>query len=452
MTDDRKQRLVELGAEALADALLELADQCEQAEMLVQRMTSPPAENLARFTARLRSLTSSGRYISWRGAAEFARQLEGLLRDLQAAVDDPRTGCELVAAFYRADRRILGHCDDSSGHIGGVFRFEARDLFVSYARRCADKDWLVRLVLELNQADDYGVRDALIDCAAEYLPEESVRKLIAAFEHAAEEAADEYVRRHWLYRIESLARQIGDAGLFEAVRLAAWGVPPSPAACLDIAQVHLECGDAETALRWLNKVPEDSAFRNDKRDELLFEAYGRLGQEDEQKRVARRIFRAYRSERTLERLLSLLGSEQREAVIREETALILADEALSLTDAAFLVDVGRIDEAARYLLDRSGKLDGSQYDRMLPLARAMEDGGRLLAASVLYRALLDAILDRGYSKAYHHAARYLRTLDRLAEGISDWERLDGHEAYMRQIRQRHGRKSSFWARYEAASP
>ena len=39
---------------------------------------------------------------------------------------------------------------------------------------------------------------------------------------SAERETDECMKRHWLFRVESLARQMRDAPLFEKARLAAW--------------------------------------------------------------------------------------------------------------------------------------------------------------------------------------------------------------------------------------
>jgi hypothetical protein len=82
-------------------------------------------------------LKHSTRFIDWRGAAGFARELEMLLRDVKSGVDDPITGVELVAAFYEADNAVFEMCDDSSGNIGDVFRYDAKELFVEYASRCS---------------------------------------------------------------------------------------------------------------------------------------------------------------------------------------------------------------------------------------------------------------------------------------------------------------------------
>jgi len=86
--------------------------------------------------------------------------------------------------------------------------------------------------------------------------------------------------------------------------------------------------------------------------------------------------------------------------------LIHANPTFSESDADFLVSVGKIEEAERF------------------------------------------ILERGYTKAYPHGVRYLNKLDKLAISISQWMKFDSHETFKDQIYQSHGRKHSFWSRYE----
>lgn len=446
MNSERKQRLLDLGEDRLADALLELASCNDAADDLVERMIATPQENIKRFKAKLAGLKRSRRFIGWGESSGFARELVALLQDLQAGVDDPRTGVELVAAFYESDTGALGHCDDSGGNVGDVFRYDAKDLFVSYASRCQDKEWLGELVLRVNLADDYGVRDTLIDCAINYLPEATIRVMVGRLQDLASRENDEYRRRHWLMRIESLARQIKDAPLFEQTRIACWG-SLSTAACLDIARVYLESGDVRTALIWLEKVPETESFMADDRDHLLSEVHGCLGDTNRQADAVGRIFRRSRSADSLARLLDIVGHDQRDVVIGTEVTAVLGTEKFSPVDAIFLVEIDRPDDAEAYLLERSDQLNGDFYGGLLHLAEAMEKNGRHLCAAVIYRALLDSILSRAQTKTYAHGVRYLRKLDLLATSIADWRNIEPHVAYKGKLLQQHGRKSSFWSRY-----
>ena len=71
-----------------------------------------------------------------------------------------------------------------------------------------------------------------------------------------------------------------------------------------------------------------------------------------------------------------------------------------------------------------------------------------LVTSLIYRSLLISILERGYTKAYPHGIRYLKNLDKLATSVTNWKEFNHHEAFKEQISEAHGRKRSFWSKYE----
>ena len=439
--------MIDLGAETLADALLELAVHSEAADDLIDHLIATPKENIQRFKKKLSSLKCSSRFIDWRGSSGFARELSMLLHDLKTGVTDSLMGVELVAAFYEADSSIFEMCDDSSGDVGDVFSYDAKELFVEYASRCTDKVRIADIILKLNRKNDYGIRDTLIDCAGGCLPEPVIRKMITTLQEQAAKEKDEYGRRHHLMLIESLARQIKDAKLFEQTRIASWG-KLSTAGLIDIASVYLESGDVETAYSWLRKIPEGETFQADKRDQLLLKIYKKQGNTQKLTDLLYQEFRSYHSTNTLQALLDVIGHDKRDDVIADEVALILGSTALRESDAEFLIVVGKIDEAEEYLLKRAEHLDGDHYGSLLSLAEAMVSANRNLAASLMYRSLLLSILERGYAKAYPHGIRYLKKLDKLAVTIPEWNNFKSHDAFKGQIIQAHGRKRSFWSKYE----
>ncbi len=447
MADPRKQKLIDLGPDALADALLNLAVHSDEADDLIEQLIATPKENIQRFKKKLSGLKNSRRFIDWRGASGFARELEMLLQDLKSGVDDPLIGVELVAAFYEADNTIFEMCDDSSGYIGDVFRCDAKELFVDYASRCSDKDKIADIILKVNQKDSYCIRDTLINCAGECLPEDVIRTMITTLQKWADKEKDEYGKGHHLRSIESLARQIKDAELFEMTRIASWGKLNS-AALIDIARVYLESGEVETAHSWLKKIPEGQTYQAYERDKLLEEIYHKQGDSEKLTELLYEKFRFYHSTDTLQALLDVIGDEKRDDVINDETRQILKIERLQNSDAEFLIAVGKIDEAELYLLERAEQLEGDHYGSLLSLAEAMEAENRHLVTSLMYRSLLISILERGYTKAYPHGIRYLKKLDKLAVSVSDWKEFNHHEAFKAQIIEAHGRKRSFWSKYE----
>lgn len=446
MSDNRKQKLLDLGPEVLVDALLELAAQSDRASDFVERLIASPKENIQRFKEKLSSLKRSRRFIDWRESSGFARELEILVQDFKAGITDPITGVELVAAFYETDESVFERCDDSSGSIGDVFRHDAKELFVEYASRCSDKEKVAEIILKLNRIDNYGVRDALINCAGECLPESVIRTMIDKFQELADQNNDENGKRHHLMMIESMARQIKDAKLFEKTRIASWG-KLSTAAFIDIARVYLQSGDVEAAYSRLKKISEEETFQAYERDQLLLEIYKKQGDNKKLTELLYQKFKHYHSTETLQELLEVVGNDKRDEIVSDEVALILESSVLLESDAGFLISLGKISEAEEYLLNRSDQLNGNYYGKLLDLAEVMASESRNLAASLIYRSLLVSILERGYTKAYLHGIRYLKKLDKLAVSIINWKGFINHEAFKDQMVQAHGRKRSFWSKY-----
>ncbi|MBN1949630.1 MAG: hypothetical protein JW801_00400, partial [Bacteroidales bacterium] len=276
----------------------------------------------------------------------------------------------------------------------------------------------------------------------EMLGKDEAKNAIDLFDILAEAEADEERKRHFQRAIESLAFQTGDAELFEKVRLES-KQEPGISSCLDIARVYLESGDPNKALEWVNRIPPDETFMDRERRDLLQKIYEKLGDSGKQAEIAWLNFRTLRSLNTLENLIKIIGEEKREQVIEDEAARIIDESRVDYSDIQFLIDVRRFDEAEICILAKAGtrNLDGQFYYTLLPLARAMESKGRMLAASVIYRALLESILDRKYYKAYAHAAKYLRKLDTLALEIEDWKDLGEHGMYHLWLNQVHGKKA-----------
>jgi hypothetical protein len=383
------------------------------------------------------------RKMFWRSQApELADMLDRALEQLKQAVDDPQTGVDGVIAFYKRDADIFERCDDSYGNVGDVFRMTAADLFVDYASRCPDKEKVSTQILELQEDDNYGVRDALIDNASKFLNERDLRQLINNIEQRIPRQEEISRQRKWFYMIESLAKQIKDGALFEQTRQRNWQ-DLNGRAYIEIAKVYFSSGDAVTAYARLQKAAECGAKDDYEYTELFLEVCRALGKTDEVTKVSWDIFHRHRCAETLNELLVQIGDDKRAEVVYKEVDLIMASKELNITDAKFLIDVGEDRCAQDYVVERREQVDGEQYYHLPPLAEYFEAKGLFLAAVVTYRALLEANLAKALSKYYSHGVRYLRRLDALAERVNDWRMIESHDLYIQKIRQQHGRKPAF---------
>jgi len=182
------------------------------------------------------------------------------------------------------------------------------------------------------------------------------------------------------------------------------------------------------------------------RDEwdLALEIATALGDASERETVAWRIYRGHRSARALENLLAVIGPQRRDEVVSQETESIHANPGMNLDDARFLLDCDRMGDLERYVIERARLLNGQFYYDLPALADGLMRSGYALAASLVYRSLLDSILAQARSKAYHHGRDYLRNLEVLAPSVTDWQSWETHEAYLERLRTEHKRKKTFW--------
>lgn len=397
--------------------------------------------------SRLAGLKRRERFIDYRESGPYARKLENLLDEIDQIAESPRQGVELVAAFIQTDNAVLESADDSDGIVGDVYSIFACDSFIRHASQCEDKEWLYDILLKLHAKDDFGVRGSLIESVAKFLPEPYLRRLVDEFWSSGEKETGEISKYHWFLPIESVARQLKDPELFERACRTKWPKLPT-AGYLDIAEVYFESGYPLVALQWLDKVPLEETFQIDERERLLLKICIELGDKNRGKEVAWHIFRRYRDGENLAMLLEVLGYENLERVIAGETEEILRTPELSDSDVDFLLDADRIDEAEQYVMERLEQLDGYFYHDLLSWAEIFEDHKRFLVTSLIYRALLNSILDQGRSAAYYYGVKYLRTLDDLATKITDWGGFPDNEEYELALRMDHKRKFSFWKRYD----
>ncbi len=443
-----REKLVALGAEKLADILLQTAAQISSVDDLIDHLVATPVENTGRFKTKLSRLSRKRGFVDWNKAYDFSLELELMLEDLKAGTDDPVKGVELVKAFFESDSDILEMCDDSSGCIGMVFRHHAKELFLWYAKKYPDKERLSQLVLELCSIDDYGVRRSLLDCAHEYLPEKNLHDMVEVLRGKAKKTTDTYKKSHFLSKAKLLASQVGDPELFEQIALDGSDEFSSHTA-LEISRVYLANDCVDKAYYWIKQIEiEENSYGLYEYEEVLEAIYRKQGDNVKLAELLLKKLRAMPTIEKLQNLLEVVGEDKHAEIVCREIDLFLTESRLSLDRAEFMVDVGHIDNAERYLLKHAQKIDGNSYDSLLPLAATMEREKRYLAATLIYRALLLSILERGFTKAYHHGVDYLRKLDLLSELVSDWHSHESHNEFKALLKQDHGRKYSFWQRYE----
>lgn len=451
--DKKRQQLIELGAEVLADTLLELSHSDRIIKDVINRLTAIGDEKIKLFKTKLSQIKRRTSFVSWGDGRDFADELDGLL-SLLDDVKNPETGLEWIAKFLESDESIFERADDSNGEIGYVFTETAADLFVAFANRCVNKQKVIDYVIQLNQHNDYGVRDFIFKRASEYLDETMLRLLIDEIwlQHEKVDINEQhfvFVKRGWCSGVRRIAKQLNDAYLFEQATLAYYRDEAiSISGCTEIAEVYLQCGEPQKALSWMNQIEKNEHFWVEKRNLLLLNIYGELGDTESQTKIAWDIFKSNRTKETFTQLLNIIGYDEQHKILENEVRVILETTELSYINANFLLTEGYLDELEMYFFQRLDQINGQYgYEKVQFFTQHLEVAEKFLLSSLLHRILLDSILSRANSKYYGQGVKYLKKLNQLAPFVQDWKQYLSHEDYFQLLQNKHGRKTAFWSKY-----
>ena len=93
---------------------------------------------------------------------------------------------------------------------------------------------------------------------------------------------------------------------------------------------------------------------------------------------------------------------------------------------------------------RCSDLDGNAFYVLSPAADVLA-GKYPLAATLLWRALVEATLNGGKSTRYKHAARHILEMQSQDAVITEYGQHETDEAFMARIWDKHHRKRGFWS-------
>ncbi len=457
------ETLVPLGAERLARLIL---DEAEESPNFRKRVTAALAgtkgpDAVAKLIdRRLAALERARAMLPWEKERAFRDDLRAtvatIVKDL--APLSPAHAVERLLRFIDTHASVFERIDDSGGYIQAVYLDAAEALPDLVARLDeADRARLPdRLKLSLGR-DTHGLAWRMAVAVVPLLPKSALDawdKALASARRAGKADADGRGGGETRVR-QAIADARGDVEGFVALetQLPEWQQNP-----LAIAERLLAAKRPREALTWVRK-PRKGGLAFATHADL---AEGRIQRGDDALRVPleARILEAMGDKPAAQAVrwaafeATLNGDILREYIARlddfiehEELERAFAHAAASanLYSALHLM-IGwpRPDAAAALVLDRRAQWDGRHYGVLVPAAEALEES-HPLAATVLYRALLDGILAAAKSPAYGHGARYLARLAVLAERTPPDARVAPHAEYVAGLRKTHGRKDGFWS-------
>jgi hypothetical protein len=312
-------------------------------------------------------------------------------------------------------------------------------------------EWIDRLY-GLYMSDPEGACDQLLARADSLLDSRALRVLAARFEQllptgpAVVDGEFDDRELKAVAALNLLAEALRDPALYER-SICVYLPEPAELEARDIAVRYLNYGDAAGAVRWLQRPWSEPL--EILRYALLDRAYQATGELIKQIQVRRERYQKMPSLAHFQTLQELLPDEELSGV-RERVAADAARAVDIGTGVRLLLGVRDVQGAEDLLVLREPELNGSNFEFLTPLAEDAEREGAWLVATLLWRAMLDDVLDRSRARAYEVAADYLRSLRRLAPRITGFRGLKTHVEYEVSLRLRHDLKSQFWRQFDEA--
>ena len=465
-----KDNLTALGAERLADLLLEVSTGSADIKRRLRLELSHnvgPTELARDVRKRLVSIRKSISFVGW-------RKRKSLIKDLNTQVDmitekiapeAPTEAFDLLWQFIELAPSVYERVDDSRGDVGDVFRAAVLRFEDIGPRAFLDPTALASRVWDALRENGYGEFDGIIGLLAPTLGEDGLRHLKGVVEAYSEVPAEELPEDHEALRflrdlrsdsgdyvsdqkdrlikmcLQEIAEAQGDTDAYIAQYSARDLARPDIAA--EVAQLLLSQGEAEEALKTLTDADlSGRAFGQKEWDAAYIACLLALDRIDEAQSHRWDRFSETLNPDLLRAYLKVLPDFDDIEAEERAKAKALEFENLHLA-LIFLLDWADLSCAARLIESRAGELDGDLYHILTPAAEALREKYPL-AAVLLWRSMIDHALTLGRSTRYGHAADHLMDCAAVDDEISDYGLFASHLSYLAALHARHERKTSFW--------
>lgn len=476
------ETLTPLGVEKLASLVVEEAERNAAFRKLVKAALAGAKgpEAIAKLIdRRLAALEKARAFIDWEKVRAFRDDIDATLTTIvsELASASPPMAIERLLRFIATHEQVFERVDDSHGRVQDVY-YRAIEQAGAIAARLSDeeKELLPGRIMDALGATTHGYLSEVAETVVPHLPAHVLKAWEQLLPPVTSDAEGKKSRdeRDWnhialasQYRDirQAISSSLGDMDSLIAIEDTKH---PNTQDTIGIAGKLLEAGRLNEALQWVRK-PVRPGLRylraSDMADEVeagdivstpraLLEAriLDATGDRDAAQALRWQSFQATLDADVLRAYIAALGDFEEFDALDRAFAHTLS-QARRYLALEFFLEWPRLDLAAKLVVDNHSHWEGRNYDILAPAAQTLEHE-HALAGSVLYRALINDILGRARSKAYGHAARYLVRLDALAISSDPDARtasISTHDDYRATLREKHGRKSAFWAEVDRVS-
>lgn len=442
-----EEQLAAAGADKLAKILLSLYTNNpnfqKQLDIIFAGLNENPKTLISAIKREISSLKRSTGFVDYYGSDALADRLTQLRirirEDLaERSLED---ALKLTHDFLNLHVKTIERCDDSNGAVAGVFTESCKDLGEMYSKVAKPVEEVVHTVFHLLTKDDYCICSNVIFDFKEALGNEGLNLLCSKLK---ESNTGDYQVIRGLKDIADSQKNI--EAYIEACNLKNSKFPDND--YIEIANRFIDRWKATEALEWLDKVSISNDILQEKVKPLKIKALELNGDYAQAEKERILWFNKTLSPSIYGQILSNAKPEFKESFRKSsiEEAYNFSNPHIAVN---FLVEAQELEECGKLVHLKINQLDGNYYYTLRPAARILQQLDSL-AAVLLYRKMIQPVLDKAKSKYYNYAAQDLALCSLLSVGISDWRGYEPHDIYFKRMMELHKRKISFWPLYNIA--
>lgn len=487
LNTEQKKYLSQLPKTALVDFVADVYGVDKMLDKKIERLLlqSDKPKLIKKLTTALKGLRRRRKFIDYWESSEFATELQHLASDVMSLYSEQPQEClALLELFIESTNASLERADDSNGCIGDVYR-RLTSSWLTVASTCYEQEkqaipvderdilshaW-VKKVKALVDDNDYGTKDGLLENINQLLSESEIRGLITDYQHEREiiqtkkangDTLNErqnnplhddafsinYEKMVIEIAIKSLARALGDVGLFEALFFEMQATRPvHPRRLEELLTFLLNQRAFDKALNYLNEEwQSDGLLDKVRRLDWLSHIYH---MQKDTNALMKVLGEAFELQPTPSRLKAIMAaaSPAQQAHWRKRAYELAEKQESVFMATSLLLEIGEIELANQVAVARHAQFDDVHYTALTGMLKELPAETDLLQV-IIYRSLLNDILDSSRSKAYGHAARYFNHLTNLDTVLNSspesYSELTTHKEYVTTLKDKHGKKHSFW--------
>lgn len=488
---EQRQALAKLSKSTLVNFVAEVQGVDKLLDKKIERLLlqSDTPKLIKKLTSNLKGLRRRHAFIEYWKVSEFATELQYLADDIMSLYPEQLETClNLLELFLESSNSSLQRCEDN-GEVAKAYR-SAAESWLTVASRCYEDE---KLSLPLDEQDilsqawqqkvksliddnDYGfghiyaTKEALIEGINELLSESEISGLIDDYvqyyeglfeQDVLEDKKAQSTKISYDYNRAShqeklkievtlvgLARALGDVVLFEKVYLRIYPKDAMTAQQLSELLRFLIDNKAYTRAHyylddvWQSRNKQEQLRRLD----WLSEIYRLQGDTNAQLQTLGEAFELYSTPSRLKAIMAIASPAQ-QSQWRKKTYELAEQQESIVMAITLLLEINEAALANKVAIARYLEFNDIHYETLTRMLKELPESA-LLIRVIIYRSLIDDILGNARSKAYGYAVRYYKKLQKLDDSIKitadSYSSLLAHQHYMIKLRDKHGKKYSFW--------